>query len=108
MLRFAAIGLDHRHIYHHVGELIAAGAECAGYCPQTIRSPRARRVSASASRRCAPVDRAARCSTIPRSTSSCCAAIPRDRAGIAIAAMRRGKDVMVDKPGVTTSTSSPR
>ena len=33
MLRFAAIGLDHRHIYHHVGELIAAGAECAGYCP---------------------------------------------------------------------------
>lgn len=34
-LRFAAIGLDHRHIYHLVGELIAAGAECAGYCPQT-------------------------------------------------------------------------
>jgi predicted dehydrogenase len=32
----------------------------------------------------------------------CCAAIPRDRADVAIAAMRRGKDVMVDKPGVTT------
>jgi hypothetical protein len=25
-LRFAAIGLDHRHIFHLVGELIAAGA----------------------------------------------------------------------------------
>jgi len=34
-LKFAAIGLDHRHIYHLVGELIAAGAECAGYCPET-------------------------------------------------------------------------
>ena len=31
------------------------------------------------------------------------AAIPRDRAALAIEAMRRGKDVMVDKPGVTTA-----
>ena len=30
-------------------------------------------------------------------------AVPRDRADLAIAAMRRGKDVMVDKPGVTTA-----
>jgi predicted dehydrogenase len=29
----------------------------------------------------------------------CCAAIPRDRAEIAVRAMRAGKDVMVDKPG---------
>ena len=29
-------------------------------------------------------------------------AVPRDRAALAIEAMRRGKDVMVDKPGVTT------
>ena len=34
-MRFAAIGLDHRHIYHMVGELIAAGATCAGYDPST-------------------------------------------------------------------------
>ena len=31
-----------------------------------------------------------------------CAAIPRDRATIAIDAMRRGKDVMLDKPGLTS------
>jgi predicted dehydrogenase len=30
------------------------------------------------------------------------AAIPRDRAALAIEAMRAGKDVMVDKPGCTT------
>ena len=29
-------------------------------------------------------------------------AVPCDRAALAIEAMRRGKDVMVDKPGVTT------
>jgi predicted dehydrogenase len=29
--------------------------------------------------------------------------VPRDRASVAIEAMRRGKDVMVDKPGVTTA-----
>jgi hypothetical protein len=34
----------------------------------------------------------------------CCAAIPRDRAGIAMAAMRQGKDVMLDKPGIITAT----
>ena len=42
------------------------------------------------------------CSTIHRSISLCLSAVPRDRAALAIEAMRRGKDVMVDKPGVTT------
>ena len=30
-LRFAAIGLDHRHIYEMTGRLIDQGCECAGY-----------------------------------------------------------------------------
>ena len=30
------------------------------------------------------------------------AAVPSDRAGLAIEAMRRGKDVLADKPGITT------
>jgi hypothetical protein len=37
-LRFAAIGLDYRHSYQLVGALIEAGAECAGYCPETSGS----------------------------------------------------------------------
>ena len=30
-LKFAAIGLDHRHIYHQVGRLLGLGAACKGY-----------------------------------------------------------------------------
>ncbi len=100
MLRFAAIGLDHRHIYHQVGELIAAGAECAGYCPQTSDP----RVLAGFRERFPTLTAVDREKLLDDPTISIvvCAAIPADRADIAIAAMRHGKDVMVDKPGVTT------
>ncbi len=30
-LRFAAIGLDHRHIYDQVKSLLDIGAECVGF-----------------------------------------------------------------------------
>ena len=99
-LRFAAIGLDHRHIYHLVGELIEAGAECAGYCPETS-DPRVldgfheRFPALQAVER----ERLFGDSSIDIIVS---AAIPRDRPAIAIRAMRAGKDVMVDKPGATT------
>ncbi|HEY8563868.1 MAG TPA: Gfo/Idh/MocA family oxidoreductase [Beijerinckiaceae bacterium] len=99
-MRFAAIGLDHRHVYHMVGELIAAGATCAGYCADTSDP----RVVAGFQERfpdLAPRDRQALledCSI----DAIVCAAIPRDRAPLAVEAMRRGKDVMLDKPGVTT------
>ena len=99
-IRFAAIGLDHRHIYHLVGELISAGAECAGYCAQTsdprvLDGFRERFPDLSA----VPRDDLL---TDPRIDVIVSAAIPRDRAGIAVRAMRAGKDVMVDKPGAIT------
>ena len=34
-MKFAAIGLDHRHIYHMVGGLLEAGATCVGFDPAT-------------------------------------------------------------------------
>ena len=98
--RFAAIGLDHRHIYHQVGELIAAGAECAGYCPLTSDQ----RVLDGFRERfpdLVAVDRE-RLFDDPSIDIIVSAAIPRDRAAIAVRAMRAGKDVMVDKPGATT------
>ena len=99
-LRFAAIGLDHRHIYHLVGELVAAGAECAGYCPQTSDA----RVLEGFRERFPDLEAVERDRLFadPSIDIIVCAAIPRDRAAIAIRAMRAGKDVMVDKPGATT------
>ena len=96
-LRFAAIGLDHRHIYHLVGELLAAGAQCAGFCPQTSD---AKVLEGFRERfpQLMPVDRERLFEDLSIDIVVC-AAIPRDRAGIAIRAMRAGKDVMVDKPG---------
>jgi predicted dehydrogenase len=99
-MRFAATGLDHRHIFHMVGGLIEAGAQCVGFDPRTsderVLSGFRERFPALA----------------PRSTDELlddpsielivCAGIPDERAALAIRAMRAGKDVMVDKPGVTT------
>jgi predicted dehydrogenase len=99
-LRFAAIGLDHRHIYHLVGELVAAGAECIGYCPETSD----RRVLEGFLERFPSLEARDREAIFadPSIDIIVSAAIPRDRARIAIRAMQSGKDVMVDKPGAIT------
>ncbi|WP_309082907.1 Gfo/Idh/MocA family oxidoreductase [Chelativorans sp.] len=100
MLRFAAVGIDHGHIFEHVNGLLAEGAEFAGYCPQTsvpALMDQFRKTYPDAK----PLDRDAIFADESIDVI-CTAAIPRDRAGIAITAMQAGKDVMVDKPGVTT------
>jgi predicted dehydrogenase len=104
--RFAAIGLDHRHIHHLVGEMIAAGAVCAGYCPETS-DPRVLDGFRERFPALEPVPRE-RLFDDPAIAAVVCAAVPRDRAAIAIRAMRAGKDVMVDKPGVTTAADLDR
>ena len=100
MARFAAIGLDHRHIYDLTQDLIDAGAECVGYNPDTTDQ----RVLAGFRKRF-PLVSAAETTRLlddPSIDFVVIAARPCDRAELAIAAMRRGKDVMVDKPGITT------
>ncbi|MGH6861438.1 MAG: Gfo/Idh/MocA family oxidoreductase, partial [Phyllobacterium sp.] len=99
-MRFAVIGIDHRHIYHMIGGLIEAGAHCAGFVAATTdikvlegiaeRFPQLR-----------PVDDARVFLDDPAIDIILTAAVPRDRAAIAMAAMRAGKDVMSDKPGIT-------
>jgi predicted dehydrogenase len=100
MIRFAAIGLDHRHIYEQVGRLLELGCSCAGYWtegePQPLagfveRYPDLKRVD---DKRTLLDDR-----TIDLIVT---AAVPGDRGRIAVEAMRAGKDVMTDKPGCTT------
>lgn len=100
MLRFAAIGLDHRHVYDLTAGLLDAGAVCAGYDPQTSDP----RVLAGFRKRFPDVPAVSRERLLDDASIDfiVLCAVPRDRAALAIEAMRRGKDVMVDKPGVTT------
>ena len=100
-LKFAAIGLDHRHIYHQVGRLLDLGATCKGYYSRDSavplegfvqRFPQLQRV---ADQRVLLED--------PEVQLIVSAGIPVERAEIAIQAMRHGKDVMVDKPGVISA-----
>jgi len=96
-IRFAAIGLNHPHIYGQTVALLDAGAELVAVhaieddlaAAYTQRFPQARRVT---ERREILED-----TRIPMIVS---ATIPDTRAATAIEVMRHGKDVMVDKPGV--------
>src|SRR5689334_4766169 len=101
-MRFAAIGLDHRHIYDLTEGLLDAGLTCAGYWPQTTDP----RVLEGFRKRFPDVPAVEDREGLLRDPSIAivaCAAVPRDRARIAIEAMRAGKDVLVDKPGVIAS-----
>lgn len=99
-LRFAAVGLDHRHIYDQVKSLTDIGAECVGFWTSDESVPlagfveRFPHIPRVADRRQLIED--------PSIQLITCAAIPCDRAGLAVEAMRAGKDFVVDKPGLTT------
>jgi predicted dehydrogenase len=98
-LRFAAIGLNHNHIYSQCAALLAAGAEFAALHepdPELVKGfarafPQAREVTSE--REILEDD------TIRLVTS---AGIPSDRAALGIRVMQHGKDYLVDKPGMTT------
>jgi predicted dehydrogenase len=98
-LRFAAVGLDHRHIFDLVRGLLDIGAECAGFWSRDEAIPLAGFIERFPTIR--RLDDRRRILEDPSIQLVVCAAIPAERAGIAIEAMRHGKDVMVDKPGVT-------
>jgi predicted dehydrogenase len=97
-IRFAIIGLDHNHVYNHARILLGAGAEMVTYYsgrpdlvaefgrvyPEVPAAPSMQAVLDDES-----IDIIAG------------SAMPADRAGISIAAMQHGKDVLTDKPAVT-------
>ena len=98
-IKFAAIGLNHSHIYGQVDLMLREGAELVAFhSPEddlaaqfAEKYPQAKRV---ADRRAILDD--------PSILMVLTAAIPADRAAIAIEAMQHGKDVMTDKPGMTS------
>jgi predicted dehydrogenase len=98
--KFAAIGLDHRHIYEQVGRLIERGCVCVGWWTEGEPQPLAGFVE-----RFPDLVRVAdrrRLLEDPEVKLVVTAGVPCERAGIALEAMRHGKDVMSDKPGCTT------
>jgi predicted dehydrogenase len=97
-IRFAAVGLNHNHIYGQVGLLLRAGAELASfYAPEEeLREQFAARFDVPAVR---SVEEVLEDETIQLVVS---AAIPDERAPLGIAVMRHGKDFMSDKPGFVT------
>ncbi len=100
MIRFAAIGLDHRHIYEQTGRLLELGCECAGYWTDGEPEPLSGFI-----KRFPDVHRVDDMDLLindPDIQLIVTAAIPRDRAEIALMAVKAGKDVMSDKPGCTT------
>ena len=98
-MKIAAIGLTHDHIYGQVNCLLRAGADLTAFheTDEPLATafakafPQAKRVADPAA--ILEDDAVAVVLT---------SAVPADRAAIALAAMRHGKDVLSDKPGMTT------
>lgn len=99
-MKFAAIGLDHNHIYGQVSELIAAGGHLAGFA--TTDDTQADQFSATHP----DVPRRSEDALLadPEIMLITSAAIPADRAALSVRAMQAGKDVLLDKPGVLNNT----
>ncbi len=98
-IRFAALGLNHNHVYGQARMLLDAGAELvSAYAPEP-------ELAVELGRRYPQAGLARSAREILEDASThliASAAIAEDRAGIAVEAMRHGKDVLVDKPGATT------
>jgi len=98
-IRFAAIGLNHGHIYGQVNLLLRAGAELTAFYAKepdlaaefAAKYPQARQAGSE--------EELLEDETIQMIVT---AGIPCERAPLAIRAMQHGKDVMSDKPGCTS------
>ena len=98
-IRFAAVGLNHGHIYGQVEAVVRGGGELASFYAKepdlaaafTKRYPQAKLARSE--------DEILGDKTIQLIVS---AAIPDERAPLGIRVMRAGKDFMADKPGITT------
>ena len=98
-IRFSVIGLNHGHIYAQVDALLAGGGELvSSFAPEPDLSSGFARAYPQA-RQARATEEVLEDPTIQLIAS---AAVNADRAPLGIAAMRHGKDFMVDKPGFTS------
>ncbi len=98
-LRFAAIGLDHPHIYGQCGALVGAGAEFVAYHSAEPALAEGFARAFPQVRSVASEEEILEDDSIQLVTS---AAIPSERAPLGVRVMEHGKDYLSDKPGVTT------
>lgn len=99
VIRFAAIGLNHGHIYSQVNTVIRSGGELVWFYakePDLIATFQERFPQAKLAR---SEDEILQDPSIQLVVS---ASIPIDRAPLGIRVMQHGKDFMADKPGIIT------
>jgi predicted dehydrogenase len=98
-LRFAAVGLNHNHIYGQVDSVIRGGGELVSFYAKEADL-------AAAFAKKYPQAKLARSEKevleAPDIKLVVSAAIPNERAALGIEVMKHGKDYMSDKPGMTT------
>lgn len=98
-VRFAVVGADHFHLFALVNGLVEAGAIAVAHAPNGGLIERyAKWQSESAER---SLDEILDDGSIDLVVT---AGVPCDRAAVALAALRAGKQILTDKPGVTTRT----
>jgi predicted dehydrogenase len=100
-VRFAAVGLDHSHIFGQITGLLAEGCTLVGVSSQDPTAPVVQEVR----RRWPDAPWADDPSDLlhdPTVELIVTAAVPDQRAGIALEALQHGKDVVTDKPGCIT------
>ncbi len=99
-MRFAVLAINHRHIYDMVKGLLDAGGICAGFDPTDGEE----RIVQGLRERFAGLTQRPMAELLADPTVElvAMAGIPAERASLAVRAMQAGKDVIVDKPGVTS------
>jgi predicted dehydrogenase len=98
-MRFAAVGLNHNHIYGQTKCLTDAGAELVAFHAIEDDLAAAYQAKHPGAKRMAEAARIYEDKSIQMIVT---AAIPDERVNVALTAMRHGKDVMNDKPGAIT------
>jgi predicted dehydrogenase len=98
VVRFGVIGADHLHLFQLVDRLVAAGAVAAAHAASGgLIDKYVRWQTASVERGAEEILDDDSIELIVT------AGVPSERAAVAVAALRRGKHVLSDKPGVTTA-----
>lgn len=98
-IRFGVIGMDHPHINSQTSLMLNAGGTLVSYI---TADPKQQADFAKTFPQGKAASSAAEILEDPSIQLILTAGVPSERAGIAVQAMRHGKDFMSDKPGVTT------